>query len=132
MGTLDISLLACFIPALVTGVTKGFVEQVVALVAVLLGAWLAFRFSATLAAWLAPTFSIDARLLHVISFAVILILVIVLLHLLGRLITSVLKLVMLGWLNRLLGLVFAIFKAALVLGLLITVFEGLNAQWGIV
>ena len=132
MGTLDIILLVCFIPAVITGVAKGFVEQVVALASVILGAWLAFRFSTNLAEWLGPTFSIDGKLLHIICFAIIVILTIILLHLAGRLLAGVLKLAMLGWLNRLLGFVFAIFKAALVLGLLIMVFEGFNAQWNIV
>ena len=132
MGTLDIILLVCFIPAVVTGVAKGFVEQVVALASVILGAWLAIRFSTALAEWLGPTFNIDGKLLHIICFAIIVILTIILLHLAGRLLAGVLKLAMLGWLNRLLGFVFAIFKAALVLGLLITVFEGFNAQWGMV
>ena len=132
MGTLDIILLACFIPALVTGITKGFVEQVVALASVVIGAVLAYRFSATLAEWLAPSFNIDGKLLQVICFAVVVILTIIILHRLGRLLTKVLKLAMLGGLNRILGLVFALFKAALVLGLLIPVFEGLNEKWAFV
>ena len=132
MGTLDIILLVCFIPALITGIAKGFVEQVVALASVILGTWLAFRFSAKLAEWLTPTFNLQGNLLQIISFAVIVILTILILHLAGRLLAGVLKLAMLGWLNRLLGFIFAIFKAALVLGMLITVFEGLNGQWNLV
>ena len=132
MGTLDIILLVCFIPALITGISKGFVEQVVALASVILGAWLAFRFSEKLAAWLAPSFNLDIKLLQIIAFVLILILAIVLLHLAGRLLVGVLKLATLGWLNRALGFVFAIFKAAIVLGLLITVFEALNGQWSLI
>ena len=39
---------------------------------------------------------------------------------------------MLGWLNRLLGLVFALLKAALVLGLIVTLFDSLNGIFKIV
>ena len=132
MGTLDIILLIAFIPALVTGITKGFVSQVVALASVILGAWLAYRFSGTVSAWLAPSFNIDGKFLQIISFTIIVIVTIVVLHLVGRLLTGVLKLAMLGGLNRILGLIFAVFKAALVLGLLVSVFEGFNAQWSMV
>ena len=52
--------------------------------------------------------------------------------LVGHLITKLIKVATLGWLNRLLGGLFAIFTTALLLGLLISVFEGLNANWNIV
>ena len=132
MGTLDIILLVCFIPAVITGVAKGFVEQVVALASVILGAWLAFRFSTNLAEWLGPTFSIDGKLLHIICFAIIVILTIILLHLAGRLLAGVLKLAMLGWLNRLLGLVLAIANGLLVASLLLVLFTALNNTFEIV
>ena len=52
--------------------------------------------------------------------------------LVGHLVTKLFKVATLGWLNRLLGALFAIFTTALLLGLLISVFEGLNASWNIV
>ena len=53
MGILDIVLLICFVPAIVSGVTKGFIRQVVEIVAILAGAWVAFRCSSMLSVWLA-------------------------------------------------------------------------------
>ena len=52
--------------------------------------------------------------------------VILILSMLGKFLTKLFKLAMLGWLNRVLGILFAIFKAALLLGLVITMFEGIN------
>lgn len=130
--TLDIILLALFIPALVRGVMKGFVEQIIAMAAIILGAFLAFKFSSALAVSLQPSFNLDGNLLHAICFAIILLLAVLVLNLVGRLVVKILKFASLGWINRILGLVFAIFKAGLVIGLAIMVFESFNANWNIV
>jgi len=132
MGTLDIIILICFIPALVRGIQKGFVEQLVGIISIVLGAWLAFKFSQPLGAWLTQFINLDAQLLQILSFILVVILAILLLHLVGRLITGTLKLVSLGWLNRLLGVVFALLKAALVIGLIIFIFGDLNDRWHLV
>lgn len=71
-------------------------------------------------------------MLNVISFALIAIVTALVLHLVGALITKALKAVSLGFLNRLLGLVFAVLKVGLVLGLLILLFETLNSSLGLV
>ena len=61
MGTLDIILLICFIPAIVRGIQKGFVEQLVAIVSILLGAWLAFKFSTPLSTWAAGFITLEPK-----------------------------------------------------------------------
>lgn len=132
MGTVDIILLICFIPAIVRGIQKGFIEQLVAIVAILLGAWLAFKFSTPLSTWASGFISIEPKLLQVLSFIVIVVLAVLILNLLGKLITSTLKVASLGWVNRLLGLVFAVLKAALVIGLLIFLFDSLNDKWSLI
>ena len=37
MTILDIVLLACFIPAIVQGLTKGFIQQVISIAAIIIG-----------------------------------------------------------------------------------------------
>lgn len=132
MGTLDIILLICFIPAIVRGIQKGFVEQLVALVAIILGAWLAFKFSSPASAWLSTMVTIDPKLLGILSFLLIVTVTILLLQLLGGLIVKMLKMADLNFINRMLGVVFAILKAALVIGLLIVLFESLNSKIALV
>lgn len=132
MGTLDIILLLCFIPAIVRGMQKGFVEQLVALVSIVLGAWLAFEFSSLISAWLAPIIQLEPRLVNILIFVIIVIITVLLLQLLGNLIVGVLKMADLNFLNRLLGVVFAILKAALVIGLIILLFESLNFKLALV
>lgn len=133
METLDIILLACFIPALVLGVMKGFLEQVTSLVSIVAGAWLAFHFSAALTKTLAPSFEkVDEKILQIICFVIILLIVCILLKILGRVISKLISGLSLGWLNRLLGLFFSIFTTALILGLCINLFEGVNCKLNLV
>ena len=132
MSILDIILLVCFIPAVIRGISKGFVEQLIALLSIIIGAWVAYHFGSTLSEWAAGYLQVNEKVLNVICFTLIIIVAVVILFLVGRLITGVIKIVMLGWLNRLLGLVFALLKAALVLGLLVTLFDSLNGLTGLV
>ena len=53
-------------------------------------------------------------------------------HLAGKAVEGVLKVVMLGWLNKLLGIVFALLKAVLIIGLVIILFEAINNTFPIV
>lgn len=129
MSTPDIIILICFIPAIIRGLQKGFIEQVVALAAIILGAWLAFHFSSVVSTWLLPYLSVSETVLNVISFALIILVTTVLLFLLGRLLTGMVKFVMLGWLDRSLGLVFSILKAALLVGLVVVLFDTLNLKF---
>ena len=132
MAILDIILLLCFIPAIVTGISKGFVKQVIDLVAILAAAWAAFQFSKMLGPWLGQYITLDPSILNVVSFVLIAIVVAVLLHLVGALITNAMKALSLGFVNRLLGLIFGVLKVALILGLLILLFETLNSSLQIV
>ena len=126
MAILDIILLLCFVPAIVLGISKGFVKQLVEILAILVGAWAAFRFSSALSMYLAQYLTFDKQVIRVICFVIILIVAALLLSLLGEMLTRFLKLASLGWINHLLGLIFGIVKTSFILGLLILLFEALN------
>ncbi len=129
MSTPDIIILICFLPAIISGIMKGFIEQAIALVSLILGAWLAFKFSTVVSGWLQPYFEVSETVLNVISFAVIMVAVVLVLFFLSKILTGVTKLVMLGWLDRLLGLVFALLKAGLLIGIAIILFDTLNVKF---
>ena len=133
MSTLDIILLVCFVPAIVRGIQRGFIAQVVSLVSVILGIWLAFHFSEMACEWLKQYLpNLSETVLNIAGFVLILVVVALLLHLVGALLTKTLQTLSLGFVNRLLGLVFGVLKVALILGLLILLFETLNSSLGIV
>ena len=132
MATLDIILLICFIPGIIRGISKGFLEQGLALAGVVLSVWAAFRFSTLVCTWLKPYLDVSETTLNVISFALILVAITLAVFLLAKLLTKVAELAMLGWLDKLLGLVFALAVNALVIGVFIIMFDTLNVKFGLV
>jgi len=127
MAIIDIIILICFIPAIVQGLMKGFVKQIAGIVAIVGGAWAAYSFSAQVAVWISEALpTLDPKIVSFASYAVIAIIAILALALLGELLTKMMHAVALGPLNRFLGLLFSILKTALILGLLILLFEYLN------
>ena len=132
MATLDIILLICFIPGIIRGISKGFLEQALSLVGIVLSVWAAFKFSALVCGWLKPYLSLSETTLNVVAFALILIAVCIVVLLVAKLLTKVLEMSMLGWLDKILGLVFALVVNALLLGVFIILFDTLNLKFGFV
>ena len=132
MATLDIILLICFIPGIIRGISKGFLEQALSLAGIVLGVWAAFKFSALVCGWLKPYLSLSDTTLNVVAFALILIAVSIVVLLVAKLLTKVLEMSMLGWLDKILGLVFALVVNGLMLGVFIILFDTLNLKFGFV
>ena len=132
MATLDIILLVCFLPGIIRGLSKGFLEQALALVGIVLSVWAAFHFSSVVSTWLQPYLSVSETVLNVISFALILVAISLAVLLVAKLLTKVVELAMLGWLDKTLGLVLALAVNALVIGVFIILFDTLNQKFGFV
>ena len=132
MEVLDIILLVLFIPGIIHGLVKGLITQVVSLLSVFVGAIVAGRFAPELTPVVLLQTGGEERVVYILCFIVIFLACALVMALVGHLITKLFKIATLGWLNRLLGAVFSIFTTAIILGLLICAFEGLNASWEIV
>lgn len=132
MHPLDIIILLCFIPAIYTGIKKGLISQLFSIASLILSIWASFKFSAPVCAWLAGFIKAEGVILKVIAFAVIFLAIFIVARLLCRILEKFLKLVMLGWLNKLLGIVFAILKYAIIIGLAIILFNTVNTKFAMV
>lgn len=132
MNILDIIILICFVPAVIQGLRKGFISQAISLVSIIAGVWASARFAEVTSQFLAQYITVSEQAMKVISFAVILTAVFLILGLIGRMLEGLFNLVMLGWLNRLLGVAFSAIKCLLVLGLLVVMFNSINATFGFV
>ena len=132
MATLDIILLCCFIPGIIRGLSKGFLEQALALAGIVLSVWAAFHFSSLVCTWLKPYVNISETVLNVVSFALILVVISLAVLLVAKLLTKVAELAMLGWLNKILGLVFALAVNALIIGVFIVLFDTINTKFELV
>lgn len=132
MNTLDIVLLVLFVPAIIRGLSKGFLEQAIGMVAIVVSVWAAFKFSKVAVLWVQPYLEMSETLLNVIVFAALLILVAVILMLIGKLLTKVIEMAALGWLDKLLGLIFSILLSGLILGVVIILIDTLNVRFGFI
>ena len=132
MATLDIILLICFVPGLIRGFSKGFLEQALALAGVVLSVWAAFRFSSLVCTWLKPYLDVSERMLSIIAFVAILVVISLAVVIVAKLLTKVFEIAMLGWLDKTLGLVFALAVNALVIGVFIILFDTVNLKFGLV
>ena len=130
MGVLDIVLLVIFIPAIIRGITKGFIEQLAALLSIFLSAYVAYLFADKVGAWLSQWITFNSpTVLYILSFVVVIILCVLLMNLVAKVMSKLVDAIALGWLNRILGFVIAIFNTALVLGIIFVLFNDLNAKY---
>lgn len=132
MNTLDIVILVLFIPGIVRGMSKGFIEQAITLIGIVLSAYLAFKFSGLACNWLKNYLTVSETVLQVLGFAVVLVAVLLIVMFVAKLVTAAVEKASLGWLNKVLGLAFSIAVSALVIGLLIIMFDTVNVKFGLV
>ena len=132
MNIVDIVILICFVPALIRGVSKGFVEQALALVGLVVSIWAAIHYYLPVYEWFKPYIPIEETVLKVSCFGLILIVVIVVANILAKLINRILKFAMLGWLDKLLGIIFAVAIALILIALVIVVMHTVNVRFHLV
>ena len=132
MNILDIILLVCFIPAIFQGIRKGFIAQAISIISIIVGIWASAHFADIVAGWVAQYITASDQILKVVAFALILIAVFIALAAVGKLLEGMFKLVMLGWLNKVLGVVFALLKTGLIVGVAIMAFSSLNDTFNLV
>ena len=132
MSIIDIILLICFIPALIGGLRKGLIAQLIAIISIFAGIWVSFEFATITSQWLSQYIEAPENVLEIIAFALIMVGVFVTLGIIGKMLEGILKLVMLGWVNKLFGVLFAFLKTALITGLMLMVFNSINDSFDLV
>ena len=101
---IDIIFILLMLMALVKGWRNGFVVAVFSLLAIVIGLAAAMKCSTIVAGWLESSTHIAAAWLPFLSFAAVMIAVIILVRLGAKMIQSAIELVLLGWLNKLIGI----------------------------
>ena len=126
MNYIDVILGILLILSAIGGFTKGFVEELAGLVALILGIWAAIHFSDLVGQFLTDTFNLTFKHLHIVAFIVTFIGVVILVQIIGSIVNKMVKAVHLGFLNRLAGLAFGAIKGALILSVLLVVFDKID------
>lgn len=127
-----ILLLILLVGGVVTGLRQGFIYQAVGLIALILGAWISYKYTAHLASLLAPYINLSAGVVNVLAFAVIFLVAYFVLYAIGMAFRKIVRITFGGWIDKLLGVAFALCKIALILGLLILLFDTLNGALGFI
>ena len=103
--TLDILLMILLGVAIFKGYRSGFVVAVFSFLGVIIGLVAAVKFSALVAGWLKDSTSMTGAWIPFVSFALVMVCVIILVRLGAKMIQSALELVLMGWVNKLSGIV---------------------------
>ena len=102
---IDIIFLLLLTFATLKGLRNGFVIAVFSFLGIIIGLAAAMKFSTVVAGWLRNSTNLTATWLPFLSFAIVMIGVILLVRLGAMFIQKTLDIVMLGWLNKLSGII---------------------------
>jgi len=126
MNYIDIILGLLLIFAAIGGFKNGLISEVASLAALILGIWGAIEFSYVTSDFLVENFHLETDYLNIISFVVTFVVIVILVHIVGSTVNKMVETVMLGWVNKLAGLVFGVLKAALILSVILVVFDKID------
>jgi membrane protein required for colicin V production len=127
-GFLDIIIAIPFVWAIYRGFTKGFVRQLATLGALILGVYGGAKFSGWLGEFLHNKFNVALKLSQFVSFIIIFIAVLIIMHLLTKIIQNSMKATGMGPLDKILGVLFAMIKALIIVGVILTFFDMINRK----
>ena len=128
MNFIDLIIVVLLILGAVRGFTDGFVKELASLLALILGIWGAIKFSSFTAARLYEYFDMTGRYVGIIAFMVTFIVIVILIHFIGVLVDKFVDAIQLSFLNRLVGIVFGLFKTALILSVIFVILNAIDAR----
>jgi membrane protein required for colicin V production len=123
MNYLDLIIAGILIISAISGFSKGFIHQLASLTALILGIFLAVKFSKWVAPFILGHFTSSANAAKISAFVAIFVLVMIAVHLLGRLLEKSFEEVELGQLNKLAGSVFSVAKMIFILSVLMVLMK---------
>lgn len=126
MSVLDIVLAALILFGLVRGLMKGFFVEVASLLALVAGVYGAIHFSNFAATFLKDKTEWDEKTVNIIAFAITFVIIVLIISIAGKALTKLADFAALGILNKLLGAVFGALKIALILSVILIVFDSMN------
>jgi membrane protein required for colicin V production len=126
MSVLDIILTALILFGLVRGLIKGFFVEIASLVALVAGVYGAIHFSNYAATLIDENSQWDEKTVNILAFAATFVIIVLVIALAGKALTKLASFAALGILNKLLGAIFGALKIAVILSVILLVFDSLN------
>lgn len=128
MSVLDIILGALILFGLVRGFMKGLFVEVASLVALVAGVYGAIHFSNFAAEFLVEKVNWNEKTINITAFAITFVVIVLAIALAGKALTKLADFAALGIINKLFGGFFGGLKIALVLSVLLIVFDRMNSK----
>jgi membrane protein required for colicin V production len=131
MNYLDILILIILIISAFKGYQKGFIHQFVFLAALILGIFIAVKFTKFIAPYVQSHFIESANASKIASFVILFILVVICIHWLGKFLEKTFEEVELGQLNKIAGVFFSVSKTIFILSIIMVLlkFSIINLNW---
>ncbi len=126
MNYIDLFLGILLIIAAIQGFRKGFVVEMASLAALVLGIWGGIKFSDWTANFITSTTGFHSKYLNVIAFIVTFLVIVVVIQILGKILENAVNAVAMGFLNRLAGIIFGVLKTAVILSILLLLFDAVD------
>jgi membrane protein required for colicin V production len=128
MNWIDLIIVVLIILSVVSGFTNGLVKEVASLAGLILGIWGAIRFSSFTAAKLYDWFDMSGQYVGITAFIVTFCVIVVIIHFIGILADKIVDAVSMGFLNRLLGMFFGAIKNILIMSVIFSVLNAIDAR----
>jgi membrane protein required for colicin V production len=128
MNWIDFIIIILLVFGLARGFMNGFIKELASLLALVLGIWGAIKFSTFTSERLYDYFDMTGQYVGIIAFLITFIIIVIIIHFIGLVVDKFVEKISLGVLNSLLGLVFGVFKTALILSVIFTILNAFDAK----
>lgn len=126
MSVLDIILLGVIGLGLVRGFMKGFFVEIASVIALIAGVYGAIHFSNYAETFIDENSQWDEKTINIIAFAVTFLIIVLAITLAGKALTKLADFAALGIVNKLLGALFGAIKLALILSVVLNIYDITN------
>ncbi|AUP79658.1 CvpA family protein [Flavivirga eckloniae] len=126
MSVIDIVLGALILFGLVRGFMKGLFVEIASLVALIAGVYGAIHFSNFAGDFLESKVDWNEKTINIVAFAITFVIIVLAIALAGKALTKLANFAALGIINKILGGVFGGLKIALILSVILIVFDKMN------
>ena len=125
---LDIIISAPLLYGLIKGVSNGLIKEIIGLLSLIIGIYVAVNFSIFLEPYLSGIFDNYEQFKPILAFAILFIGAILIIKLIGGLVNKLTKALGLGFISRIFGGIFGLLKIALIVSFLFTI----EARFGLI
>jgi len=126
---LDVVILIPILLALWRGFKRGLILELATLVGLALGIYAGLHFSYYASDLLQSKLEIESEHLPILSFAVTFLVVVIAVFLLGKALERIVKMIALSFFNKLAGALFSVTKVAIIIALLLVIFDRFNSDF---